>query len=54
MLTLSWTSTCAEFTSRKAIANIEHIPAGFEALIFSIYSVAVLSLTDNDCEEIFG
>jgi len=37
----------------KAITNIENIPASFEALLFSIYSMAVLSLTDIDCKEIF-
>ncbi|OAP59243.1 hypothetical protein AYL99_06541 [Fonsecaea erecta] len=36
----------------KAINNIEHIPKGFEALMFTIYSIAVLSLTDDECKEI--
>jgi len=39
---------------KKAIVNIEHIPRGFEALMFAIYSMAVLSLTENDCKEILG
>lgn len=38
----------------KAIANIERIPKGFEALMFAIYSVAVLSLTVDDCIERLG
>ena len=35
----------------KAIANIGHVPKGFEALMFAIYSIAVLSLTENECHE---
>ncbi|KAN0099249.1 hypothetical protein V8E51_013024 [Hyaloscypha variabilis] len=38
----------------KAITNIERIPASFEALMFSIYSMAVLSLTEDECKEAFG
>jgi hypothetical protein len=38
----------------KAITNIEHIPKGFEALIFAICSMAVLSLTEDECKEILG
>jgi hypothetical protein len=33
----------------KAASSITHIPRGFEALMFSIYSTAILSLTDNEC-----
>ncbi|KAF2092769.1 mitogen-activated protein kinase [Rhizodiscina lignyota] len=35
----------------KAVINIEDIPAGFEALMFAIYSMAVLSLTEDECTE---
>jgi hypothetical protein len=38
----------------KAITNIEHVPRGFEALMFAIYSMAVLSLTEDECKEILG
>ncbi|KAL9086391.1 MAG: hypothetical protein Q9165_007177 [Trypethelium subeluteriae] len=38
----------------KAINNIEHIPRGFEALMYAIYSMAVLSLTDDECSELLG
>ncbi|KAE9364160.1 hypothetical protein N431DRAFT_388094 [Stipitochalara longipes BDJ] len=38
----------------KAITNIELIPARFEALMFAIYSMAILSLTDSECREIVG
>ena len=38
----------------KAITNIEQIPRGFEALMFAIYSIAVLSLTKDECKEILG
>ena len=38
----------------KAIANIEHTPKGFEALMYAIYSMAVLSLTEEECKEILG
>lgn len=38
----------------KAIANIERIPRGFEALMFAIYSMAVLSLTEDECRGILG
>ena len=36
----------------KAITNIDQIPRGFEALVFAIYSMAVLSLTEDECKEI--
>jgi hypothetical protein len=38
----------------KAVADIEHIPKGFEALMFAIYSMAVLSLTEDECKETLG
>lgn len=38
----------------KAIAEIEHIPKGFEALMFAIYSISVLSLTEDECKQISG
>jgi Fungal specific transcription factor domain len=38
----------------KAITNIERIPKGFEALMFAIYSIAVLSLTDEECKDTLG
>ncbi|KAL8738249.1 MAG: hypothetical protein Q9181_000929 [Wetmoreana brouardii] len=38
----------------KATTNIEHIPRGFEALMFAIYSITVLSLTEDECKEILG
>ena len=38
----------------KAIANLDRIPRGFEALLFSIYSTAVLSMPPEDCKEEFG
>lgn len=38
----------------KAIVNIERIPRGFQALMFAIYSMAVLSLTEDECNEILG
>ena len=38
----------------KAVADTKHIPKGFEALMFSIYSMAVLSLADPECMAIFG
>ena len=38
----------------KATTNIERIPRGFQALMFAIYSMAVLSLTDDECKEILG
>ncbi|KAI9661211.1 MAG: hypothetical protein M1821_009538 [Bathelium mastoideum] len=38
----------------KAVGNIERIPKGFEALMFSIYSMAVLSLTEDECRETLG
>jgi hypothetical protein len=33
----------------KAIMNLEQVPRGFEALMFAIYSMAVLSLTADEC-----
>ncbi|KFZ24109.1 hypothetical protein V502_01417 [Pseudogymnoascus sp. VKM F-4520 (FW-2644)] len=38
----------------KAISNIENIPRGFEALMFAIYHVAIISLTDDECKDIMG
>lgn len=38
----------------KAAANTEAIPRGFEALMFSIYSAAVMSLKDDECRQKFG
>lgn len=38
----------------KAIARIGSIPKGFEALMFSIYGIATLSLTDAECIEKLG
>jgi len=38
----------------KAIANIQHVPRGFEALMFAIYSAAVLTLTDDNCRASLG
>ncbi|OQV03375.1 Fungal Zn2-Cys6 binuclear cluster domain-containing protein [Cladophialophora immunda] len=43
-----------QFAIEKATNNIEHIPKGFEALMFAIYSIAVLSLTEVECKETFG
>lgn len=37
----------------KASANIEQVPVGFEALMFAIYTLAVLSLTEDKCSEVF-
>ncbi|QDS70146.1 hypothetical protein FKW77_005822 [Venturia effusa] len=38
----------------KAVSNIGSIPKGFEALMFSIYSIAILSLTEAECMERLG
>ncbi|CRG84221.1 hypothetical protein PISL3812_01536 [Talaromyces islandicus] len=38
----------------KAVANTATIPRGFEALMFSIYSAAVMSLKDDECKQKFG
>ena len=38
----------------KAVTNIDRIPKGFEALMFAIYSTAVLSLTEDECKELLG
>jgi Fungal specific transcription factor domain len=38
----------------KALAKVELVPRGFEALMFAIYSMAVLSLTDDECKDILG
>ena len=39
---------------KKAVANLGRVPRGFEALMFAIYSTAVLSLTDDECNERLG
>ncbi|QKX58238.1 uncharacterized protein TRUGW13939_05359 [Talaromyces rugulosus] len=38
----------------KAAANTADIPRGFEALMFSIYSAAVMSLKDDECRQKFS
>lgn len=38
----------------KAIADIERIPRSFEALMFAIYSAAVMSMKEEDCEQRLG
>ena len=38
---------------QKAASNIETIPRSFEALIFAIYSAAVMSLKDDECRQRF-
>ena len=38
----------------KAIGNMESIPRGFEALMFAIYHIATISLTDDECKDIMG
>ncbi|KAG8528367.1 uncharacterized protein KY384_007285 [Bacidia gigantensis] len=38
----------------KAITDVHRIPKGFEALMFAIYSMAILSLTDTECKETLG
>ncbi|KAF2492577.1 hypothetical protein BU16DRAFT_513756 [Lophium mytilinum] len=39
---------------QKAASSIGTIPRSFEALVFAIYSVAVMSLKDEECEERLG
>lgn len=36
---------------QKAASNIKTIPRSFEALMFAIYSAAVMSLNDDDCKQ---
>ncbi|KAI4183953.1 MAG: hypothetical protein L6R41_005064 [Letrouitia leprolyta] len=38
----------------KAASHVESIPKGFEALMFSIYSMAVCSIQDEECKGIAG
>lgn len=38
----------------KAKDNLEHTPKGLEALMFTIYSCAVLSMTEVEVENEFG
>ena len=38
----------------EAAGNLANVPAALEALMFSIYSMAVLSLAEEDCQAIFG
>ena len=37
---------------QKAASNTATIPRGFEALMFAIYSVAVMSLKDDECKQL--
>jgi hypothetical protein len=38
----------------EAVGNVKNINPNLEALMFSIYSMAILSLSNEDCEIIFG
>lgn len=38
----------------RAAINLERIPRGFEALMFAIYSMAVVSLTGDECKDMLG
>lgn len=38
----------------KAVSNLQTIPRGFEALMFAIYSMAVVSLNDDECKQRLG
>ena len=38
----------------KAASNIKTIPRGFEALMFSIYSAAVMTLAEEECRQRFS
>ena len=35
----------------KAVSNTERVPKSFEALMFAMYSIAVLSLSETECHE---
>jgi len=37
-----------------AIADLENVSKGMEALMFSIYSMAITSLSASECMELFG
>ncbi|KAJ9609778.1 hypothetical protein H2200_006106 [Cladophialophora chaetospira] len=37
-----------------AMTDIDHIPRGLEALMFSIYNAAILSMRDGECQATFG
>ena len=39
---------------QKAANNVDTIPRSFEALMFAIYSAAIMSLKDDDCKQRFG
>lgn len=41
-------------TIRNSINDLESIPKSLEALMFSIYSIATMSLTESDCQERFN
>ncbi|KAK7423029.1 hypothetical protein QQX98_001319 [Neonectria punicea] len=38
---------------QKAASNLETVPRGFEALMFAIYSAAVMSLNSDECKQRF-
>lgn len=38
----------------KAVAKLEQVPKGFEALMFAIYSMAVTSLSNDECKDMLG
>ena len=39
---------------QKAILDLSSLPKGFEALLFAIYSAAVVTLENHECERRFG
>lgn len=38
----------------QAITDVANISANLEALMFSIYCISILSITDTDCQSMFG
>lgn len=38
----------------KATADLENIPKGLEAMMFTIYNCAISSLDESECEKMFG
>jgi hypothetical protein len=38
----------------KAASNMQKVPSGFQALMFAICSMAVVSLTDDECKNMLG
>jgi hypothetical protein len=44
----------AQKAIEDAMIDLEHVPRGLEALMFSIYNAAIFTMRPEECQSIFG